>query len=335
MQNRAATIRKSCGGIEGTDPAAMNFHASLAASSARPHLLMCPPRHFAVTYSINPWMDPQACAGDGQLHADAERQWAALRAALTAAGAVVETIEPAPDLPDLVFTANAAVVLDRKAVLTRFRHAERRDEEPVFAAHFATLVERGLLDDVSKLPDGMILEGAGDCIWDMRRRVFWLGCGFRSDAAAASFLERQFGYPCLPLPLADACFYHLDTALCALPCGGVMYYPSAFTPAALATIEAHVAPDDRIALDRPDAERFAANAVCIRETIVLSSCSTALRPRLQQRGYTVVETPLHAFLRSGGSACCVTLRIDHRSEMVTQAVGATKRAVAGRKRAAQ
>jgi N-dimethylarginine dimethylaminohydrolase len=312
----------------------MNFHDSLAASSARPHLLMCPPRHFAVTYSINPWMDPQACAGDGRLHADAERQWAALRAALIAAGAIVDTVEPAPDLPDLVFTANAAVVLDRRAVLTRFRHVERRNEEPVFAAHFAALAARGVLDDVSQLPDGVILEGAGDCIWDMRRRLFWLGCGFRSDGAAASVLERHFGHRCLPLPLADACFYHLDTALCALPCGGVMYYPGAFTPAARATIEAHVAPEDRIALDRADAERFAANAVCIRDTVVLSSCSTALRARLQRRGYTVVETPLHAFLRSGGSACCLTLRLDHRSEMAAQARALTKQAAAGRKRAA-
>jgi N-dimethylarginine dimethylaminohydrolase len=308
----------------------MNVHASLAATSARPHLLMCPPRHFAVTYSINPWMDPQAWAGDGHLHAAAQHQWAALRQALIAAGATVETIEPAPDLPDLVFTANAAVVLDRKAVLSRFRHAERRDEEPVFAAAFAALAECGVLDGVSRLPDGIILEGAGDCIWDTRRRLFWLGCGFRSDAAAGPVLERQFGRPCLPLPLADACFYHLDTALCALPCGAVMYYPDAFTPAARSAIEAHVAAADRIALDRADAERFAANAVCVCNTVVLSSCSTSLRARLQQRGYRVVETPLHAFLHSGGSACCLTLRLDHRSEPLAQSLGVTKQAAAAR-----
>ena len=296
----------------------MNVHATLAETGARPRLLMCPPRHFAVTYSINPWMDPRAWAGDGQLHADAERQWAALHEALIKAGAAVETMEPTADRPDLVFTANAAVVPDRKAVLSRFRHRERRDEEPIFAAAFAVLAQRGLLDEVSALPDGMILEGAGDCIWDPRRRLFWLGCGFRSDVAAASFLERQFGHRCLPLPLADACFYHLDTALCALPCGSVIYYPGAFTPAALATIEAHVAPEHRVALDRADAERFAANAVCIGNTIVLSSCSSSLRTALSERGYAIVETPLHAFLRSGGSACCLTLRLDHRSAAVGQ-----------------
>jgi len=200
-------------------------------------------------------------------------------------------------------------------VLSRFRHPQRRDEEPIFAAAFAALAERAVLDDVSRLPDGIILEGAGDCIWDAKRRLFWLGCGFRSDARAASVLNRQFGRPCLPLPLADACFYHLDTALCALPCGGIIYYPGAFTPAARATIEAHVRPEHRIALDRADAERFAANAVCIGNTIVLSSCGSSLRTILNERGYAVVETPLHAFLRSGGSACCLTLRLDYRSDL--------------------
>ncbi len=311
----------------------MNIHATLAGVAARPRLLMCPPRHFAVTYSINPWMDPQSWAageGDGHLRAEAERQWTALREALIAAGALVETIAPVADLPDLVFTANAALVLDRKAVLSRFRHPERRNEEPIFAAQFAALATRGLLDDVLQLPEGIILEGAGDCIWDARRRLFWLGCGFRSDATVASFLERQFGHTCLPLPLADPCFYHLDTALCALPCAAVMYHPGAFTASARATIESHVGPEHRIALDRADAERFAANAVCIGDTIVLSSCSNKLRSTLTKRGYSVVQTPLHAFLRSGGSACCLTLRLDHRSDLAARGAHLIEQAAAGR-----
>src|SRR5437868_11799927 len=112
-----ANLRGADSSNGGTIDRAMNIHATLDKKSARPHLLMCPPRHFAVTYSINPWMDPLSWAGDGHLHAEAQRQWAALREALIAAGAAVESVEPAPDLPDLVFTANAAVVLDGKAVL--------------------------------------------------------------------------------------------------------------------------------------------------------------------------------------------------------------------------
>ncbi len=295
----------------------MNIHATPAENS-QPRILMCPPRYFAVTYSINPWMDPKAWAqsagadGGVALHAAAQRQWEGLHRALAAAGAAIEILPPEPGLPDLVFTANAAVVLDGKAVLARFRHSERQNEEPLFAAAFAALAARGLIADVVQLPAALKFEGAGDCIFDARRGLFWLGCGFRSDAAAGAVIARQLGAPCVALPLADANFYHLDTAFCALPCGAVVYYPGAFTQAALARIHEAVAPAERIALEPADARRFAANAVTVGRSIVLSSASAGLRGALERRGYAVIETPLDVFHRSGGSACCLTLRLDHR-----------------------
>jgi N-dimethylarginine dimethylaminohydrolase len=300
----------------------MNIHATLAEQS-QPRFLMCPPRHFAVTYSINPWMDPKAWAeGGAALHATAQRQWNGLRQALAAAGAAVEILPPQPGLPDLVFTANAAVVLGGKAVLARFRHGERQNEEPVFAAGFAVLAARGLIADSVQLPAALKFEGAGDCIFDAWRGLFWLGCGFRSDAAAGRVIARHLGARCVALPLRDANFYHLDTAFCALPCGAVIFYPGAFTDAALARIHEAVAPAERIVLDHADAERFAANAVCVGRNIVLSSCSAALRRALEQRGYAVIETPLDVFQKSGGSACCLTLRLDHRLASVSANVSA-------------
>jgi N-dimethylarginine dimethylaminohydrolase len=292
----------------------MNEYASLS-QSCQPRFLMCRPQYFAVTYSINPWMDPRAWAGSGKaLHATAARQWAGLHRTLLARGASIEGIEPEPGLPDLVFTANAAVVLNRKAVLARFFHPERQCEQPVFAAKFRTLMAHGVLDEVVEMPEGVALEGAGDCIWDRCRSLFWMGCGFRSEAAASYVIEEQFGVRCLPLTLADPRFYHLDTAFCALPCGDVLYYPSAFTTAALDIIHEHVAPTQRILLNRVDATRFAANAVCFDRALVLSSCSDALRRALEERGYTVAKSPLHTFLPSGGSACCLTLRLDHQTK---------------------
>ena len=170
-----------------------------------------------------------------------------------------------------------------------------------------------------ELPRGIALEGAGDCLWDRTRRLFWMGCGFRSDEAAAQSVQSVFGVPCVPLKLSEASYYHLDTAMCALPCGGVIYYPDAFTPAALDLIHAHVTPADRIALSSEDASHFAANAVVVGRNIVLSSCSRALRRTLEERGYRVIETLLDAFQRSGGSACCLTLRLDHRLQAAQHA----------------
>ena len=290
-------------------------HASPAA--ARLRFLMCAPRHFAVSYSINPWMDPQAWSdGDGQV---AQQQWAALQRTLLAQGAGLEFVEPLPDFPDLVFTANAAVVLDRKALLARFRHPERQGEEPIYRAAFRALQARAHLDQVVELPEGLWLEGAGDCIFDQRRRQFWMGFGPRSHAGAARAVTEVFGVECVALELADPHFYHLDTAFCALPSGDVIYYPGAFTAAGRGAIAERVAHGQRIELDRDEANEFAANAVPFDQCIVLSSCSDRLRRTLGERGFTVVTTPLQAFQRSGGSACCLTLRLDHRSGRISRA----------------
>jgi N-dimethylarginine dimethylaminohydrolase len=293
---------------------------------ARARLLMCRPRHFAVSYSINPWMDPKAWAhSDEALRLAAEREWSAYHRVLVANGAGIEFVPPAPQLPDLVFTANAAVVLDGCALLARFRHAERRGEEPHFASAFRALQGRGLIDAVRQLPEGLALEGAGDCIWDPRRGHFWMGCGPRSDRAAAKAVEDCFGVACVALELVNPNYYHLDTAFCALPAGDIIYFPGAFSEAALASIRREVVPTQRIQIDADDAAQLAANAVCLGRVVVLSSCSDKLRSKLARRGYAVVTTPLPAFLRSGGSACCLTLRLDHRSQAAARPVASAAR----------
>ena len=282
--------------------------------SVAPRILMCRPKHFAVTYAINPWMDPAGWAADNRsLTASARLEWERLYHALLGLGATVELLPPVPDLPDLVFTANAAVVMDRKALLARFRHAERRREQPHFERGFRELKARGYIDGIAALPEGIVLEGAGDCVWDATRGLFWMGHGPRSALAARPVVEETFGVETLALELADPRFYHMDTALSALGKGEVMYFPGAFTAAGLAEIRTRVAPRQRIELDEEDAVRLAANAVSIGDAIVLSECSSALRRRLEARGYRVVATPLASFLRSGGSAFCLTLRLDRSS----------------------
>jgi N-dimethylarginine dimethylaminohydrolase len=281
---------------------------------AQPQFLMCRPAHFAVTYAINPWMDPETWArNDHALGAASWQEWAILYQTLCDLGAGVELVPPVPGLPDLVFTANSAVVLDGTALLARFRHPERQREEPHFEAAFRALQAHGRIDAISTLPQGLVLEGAGDCVWDDARNLFWMGYGPRSDAAARHAVEDTFGVEVIPLELADSRFYHLDTALCAMPRGELVYFSGAFTAAARAAILERVDPADRIEITVEDACQLSANAVVLDDTAVLSGCSGRLRAELEQRGYCVRETPLEAFLRSGGAAFCLTLRLDNRS----------------------
>src|SRR6516164_11321105 len=116
-------------------------------TQAKPHFLMCRPEHFAVIYSINPWMNPRGWAREeASLAASSHRQWARLHRTLLDLGADVDLVPPVDGLPDLVFTANAAVVLDRKVLLARFRHPERQREEPLYEAALNELYATGLFD---------------------------------------------------------------------------------------------------------------------------------------------------------------------------------------------
>ena len=194
--------------------------ASLATEA---RFLMCPPRHYAVSYSINPWMNPVSWkSGGSALHEEAEQQWFALHDTLLALGAAIDFIDPEPNLPDLVFTANAAIVLDGKALLARFRLPERQGEEPIFGAALLALRERIEIDSIMEMPEGIWLEGAGDCIWDAVRRQFWMGFGPRSHREAAHVVSESFGVECVALELSDPSFYHLDTAFCPLPSGDLI-----------------------------------------------------------------------------------------------------------------
>lgn len=186
---------------------------------------------------------------------------------------------------------DGACVLDGKALLSRFRHPERKREEPVFAAAFHTLREQTQIYSVEELRADMILEGAGDCIRDQQRGQFWMAYGPRSDRAASHVVTDHFGAECVALELADPSFYHLDTAFCALPSGDVIYYPGAFTASARHAIEERVGPSQRIALDHAEAAQFSANAVSFDHCLVLSACTDALRRRVEERGFTVLTRP--------------------------------------------
>jgi N-dimethylarginine dimethylaminohydrolase len=287
----------------------------MAAVASSPRFLMCPPRHFAVTYSINPWMDPaEWCRQPEALARKAESEWRSLKGLIEQAGAAVDLMIPAPEVPDLVFTANAAVVLDGKALLASFRYPERRLEVPHFAAAFDDLIDREILKFRVSLPPDVILEGAGDCIWDPKRQLFWVGFGPRSSERAVVAVEEIFGFPAIGIELIDPRFYHLDTAFSVLEDGELMYFKGALSSKSLRLLHDRVCSYDRIEVSEQDACGMCLNGIRIGRILILSSCSAELRRRLADRGYFICVTALSSFQLSGGSAYCLTLRTDLASE---------------------
>jgi N-dimethylarginine dimethylaminohydrolase len=291
--------------------------------TTRPLILMTDPKWFDVSYEINPWMRPEVWRADpaGRLRA-ARTAFDALVNALKAAGASVETIDGARGLPDMVFAANAAVVLDRRVLVGRFRPTERRGEEALYLAAFQALKTRGVIDEVAQLPGGLFQEGAGDAIWDARRGHFWTGFGQRSDRAAGDAIAAFFGREVVPLELASPRFYHLDTCFCPLSGGEVLYYPPAFTPAALAEIKARIPADQLIEASDEDAAGLCVNAVSIGGAVIMARPPARLRRALEARGYRVAAIDLSPFILAGGAAFCLTLRLDQRSAPAPAATAA-------------
>ena len=213
----------------------------------------------------------------------------------------------------MVFPANAALVLDRRALVARFRYPERQGEEARFLDYFHALAKRGVLDEVAQFPAGCFQEGAGDCIWDASRSRFWAGFGQRSTRQAADETRTFFRQAVTPLELVSPRFYHLDVCFCPLSGGEILYYPPAFSPAALAAIRDIAGPDALIEASDEDAARFNVNAVNIGKRLVMASATPNLIARLAERGYEVTDVDLGPFIMAGGGAYCMTLRLDRKS----------------------
>ncbi|MBD2516836.1 TIGR00300 family protein [Nostoc sp. FACHB-973] len=268
--------------------------------TSRIRFLMCPPDYYDVDYVINPWME-------GNIHKSsrdrAVEQWQGLHQILKQ-HAIVDLVSPEKGWPDLVFTANAGLVLGDNVVLSRFLHKERQGEEPYFKQWFE---ENGYT--VNELPKDLPFEGAGDALLDREGRWLWAGYGFRSELDSHPYLAKWLDIEVLSLRLIDERFYHLDTCFCPLANGYLLYYPGAFDSYSNRLIQMRVAPEKRIAIAEADAVNFACNAVNVESIVIMNKASDALKTRLADVGFQVLETPLTEFLKAGGAAKCLTLRV--------------------------
>jgi N-dimethylarginine dimethylaminohydrolase len=210
-----------------------------------------------------------------------------------------------PGSPDMVFTANAGLVKGRRFIVSRFRYPERQYEEPYFADWF---MDRGY--EVSLMPRDVPFEGAGDALFDRGDDVLWMAHGHRSISAAREVLFERLGLDVVTLKLVDTRFYHLDTCFCPLENGYLLYYPPAFDEASCKLIESRVPAAKRIAIGEEDALAFACNAVNVDDAVIVNRATPAFVKALAAKGFEVVQTPLSEFMKAGGSAKCLTLRLD-------------------------
>jgi N-dimethylarginine dimethylaminohydrolase len=262
-----------------------------------PRILMCPPDHLAIEYEINPWMNVRV-GSDAEL---ARQQWTAHFKALQGLGVSVDLIEPVAGLPDLVFTANAGLVFRDLFVSSRFRYGVRQGEAPFFEEW-----ARNNGFQVIEVPPGYNFEGAGDALFCGDTLI--AGYRFRSDVRSHQWIGDRLGVEVLPLELIDPRFYHLDTCFCPLAPDLALYYPGAFDEYGRSVLRDRIPHLIEVAIE--EAVSFSCNAVVVGQTVLLNDGAPKLADGLRERGFGVHLLGFSEFIKSGGSAKCLTLRVD-------------------------
>jgi N-dimethylarginine dimethylaminohydrolase len=262
--------------------------------------LMCPPKLYDVTYVINPWMA-------GNIHASSQaraaEQWQSLYEAVSKV-AEVQLIEPQPGSPDMVFTANAGLERNGIVAVSSFFHPERQGEEQHFRAWFRNA---GYI--ILDIPRTAPFEGEGDALFSTDGTRLWAGHGPRTHAASHQALQKVWNIEVTPLHLIDPRFYHLDTCFAPLEGGYLLYFPEAFDQFSLEKIEAFYPSEKRIIVTTEDALHFACNAINIGQTIILNQISRELKTQLESNGFNVVQVALSEFLKAGGAAKCLVMKL--------------------------
>ena len=271
------------------------------ARRSQPVFLMCPPTYFTVAYEINPWMDKQNPINPKK----AMQEFDALVRLYKKLGCRIEFMKPQKGLPDMVFTANGAVVSGNSALIANFRYPERRPETQYFSKWF-----RNHGWKAAPMPAGSVLEGQGEAFF-VNGKIF-AGYGFRANRAGHQALRKTFRVPVISLKLVDSRWYHLDTCFCPLRDGVVMYYPGAFDTASRARIIQNT--KHAITVSKQEALDFVCNSVPIGNILVTGARpSPKTRRALQKIGYQVLHVSLDEFKKSGGGARCLTLNLNSKA----------------------
>lgn len=259
-------------------------------------ILICPPQFFEIDYEINPWMHKSNPVD----HDLARTQWEKLKSVYSELGVDVEVVDPVPGWPDMVFTANAGlVVAPKKFLLAKFLYPERQGEEPYFRKWFE---KHGWEVLQTKAP----FEGQGEgFIWNDQLLV---GFGQRATEDVIPELTKLTGLATVSLKLIYPKFYHLDMALAPINKDLIIYNPKAFDAPSVAKIKSLGA--ELIEVSEEDAEIFGCNLVPVANTIIMIEGTRKLASDFKSHGFETIELDMSEFRKSGGAIRCLTLDLD-------------------------
>jgi N-dimethylarginine dimethylaminohydrolase len=264
-------------------------------------LLLSDATYFRVEYEINPYMDTRLQPDLPAAIAEHE----AIARAHRAAGRRVRHIPAAWECPDMVYTANAAVVRGGRAVLGELP-PERKSEIPYFRDW---LESYGL--EVLEAPYSF--SGQGDAL--ACGDLLLAGYGQRTDRRMCEVLAEYLNYDAdevVPLSTVSTQWYDIDLAVAVISPKLLAYYPRALDEPSRRRLQ-ELRLDrgiDLIEVSAGEAAQFALNLISDSITVTMTSGAPRLAANLRSRGLTVVELDTAELRKGGGGVRCTALTLD-------------------------
>jgi N-dimethylarginine dimethylaminohydrolase len=158
---------------------------------------------------------------------------------------------------------------------------------------------------VRRIEPPYCFEGEGDALF--MGRELYTGYHFRSDAEAHDRVAAHLKTPYFALELCDKRFYHLDTCFAALSERSALVHLEAFEPYAQMVLLETV--EDPIRVPLKEALRFACNAVVVGKQVIIPEGCPVTSKELRARGFTPHPLDFSEFIKAGGAAKCLVLRL--------------------------
>lgn len=293
-----------------------------------PMFLMCPPTYYRILAAEPPWRLYNVQSEKGleiyqrnpkEFHRKAESQWLNFKKTLEICfSAKILTLEPAKELPDQTFTADASLSLVEEhkqfSFLSHFTHPKRQKE----TKHHERII-RETFEGREIVPIDTAFEGQGDTVYDPFRDVFWSGyvenigdpANGRSSKVSHQKLNAVSGIPVHSLQVKRP-FFHIDTCLAPLSGGHLLVYKAGMDDKAFQTVleqgilSQNLNPTEfLIEVNEHEAEQYACNVINVGKNIVMARCGDRIPNKLRHLGYQVFEVDLSYFICSGGGPHCL------------------------------
>jgi dimethylargininase len=226
--------------------------------------------------------------------AKAGAQHRAYRDCLAELGIQVVSLPAERDLPDCVFVEDPAIVVDEIAVISVMGAASRRPEADSLATALSSYRKLEFLREPATLDGGDVMRVGRTLFVGLSRRTN------REAVAQLSDILRPYDYQVKPVEVTGC--LHLKSACSYIGGNTVLVNRSWLDAEQLRQFEL---------IDVPVEEPNAANALLVKDVVILPSSFPRTRELLERRGFRVRAIDVSELQKAESGVTCMSLIFDH------------------------